>query len=318
MKKELTSIYKMFDIAVILINYNSSQHSINSIQSIVEKTSERISYQIIIVDNCSQEEDYLKLQSFCDTSNLINLHLYRNSINSGFGGGNMFGVQHASAKYLAFVNNDTLFKNDCLSIMMHEFETKDYIGIAGAQAFNEHDNFMVSLDHFASPAREIIGRSFLEKINKKECPKRKKRYTEPLKVNFVPGSFMFLKSEDFFEIGGFDTNIFLYYEETDLCIRLKKNSKDAYLIPNAEFIHFHGASTEKSLAIKKELKISLLYIIRKHYGFLGYKSVQTFLCLKYFFSSVFKPKNWSLFFLVLSGAPLSKSLKLKQKIRKIQ
>lgn len=308
----------MFDIAIILINYNSSQHSINCIKSIAEKTSQKINYQIIIVDNCSDQDDYLKLETFCNATNLQNLHLYRNNINAGFGGGNMFGVQFSSAKYLAFINNDTLFKNDCLSIIKEKLDKNATIGIAGAQAFNEHDKFMVSLDHFASPAREIVGRNFLELINKKKYPKRKKQYTEPLNVNFVPGSFMFLRSDDFFEIGGFDTNIFLYYEETDLCKRLKKISKDAYLIPTASFIHFHGASTEKSLGIKKELKISLLYVIRKHYGFLGFKSVQLFLIIKYFFSSLFKPKNWSLFALIFTGAPISKSLKLKQKIRKIQ
>lgn len=308
----------MFDIAIILINYNSSQHSINCIESIVKKTSSTINYQIIIVDNCSLQEDYSKLEAFCNATNLQNLHLCRNNVNSGFGAGNMYGVQFSSAKYLAFINNDTLFKNDCLGIIKEEFDTNASIGIAGAQAFDEHDKFMVSLDHFASPAREIAGRNFLELINKKVYPKRKREYTKPLKVNFVPGSFMFLRSNDFFEIGGFDTNIFLYYEETDLCKRLKNISKDAYLVPTASFIHFHGASTEKSLGIKKELKISLLYVIRKHYGFFGFKSVQIFLVTKYFFSSIFKPKNWPLFVLTLGGAPISKSLKLKQKIRKIQ
>ena len=93
-----------------------------------------------------------------------------------------------------------------------------------------------------------------------------------------------------------------------------EKSKFAFLIPEAEFIHFHGASTGKSLAIKKELKISLLYIIRKHYGFLGHFTVSSFLTVKYLFSSIFKPKNWPLFYLLLIGTPLSKSLKMKQKI----
>lgn len=304
----------MFDISVILINYNSSEHSINCIRSIVEKTSKNIHYQIIITDNCSEKEDYLKLKSFCDEVNYPNLELHRSNINSGFGGGNMFGVQFANAKYLAFVNNDTLLKNDCLSILKNALDTNPNIGIAGAQAFKENGDFMISLDHFASPAREIIGRSFLESINSKKYPKRKKKYTNPLQVNFVPGSFMFVRADDFYEVGGFDTNIFLYYEETDLCIRLAKKSKFAYLIPEAEFVHFHGVSTGKSLAIKKELKISLLYIMKKHYGFFGHKIVMAFLILKYFFSSILKPKNWSLFFLILIGAPLSKSLKTKQKI----
>ena len=304
----------MFDIAVILINYNSTEHTINCVNSIIEKTARTINYQIIITDNCSEKEDYLKLKSFCDELNFPNLELHRNKINSGFGAGNMFGIQFANAQYLAFINNDTLFLNDCLSILKNSLYTNQNIGIAGAQAYKENGDFMISLDHFASPTREILGRNFLETINPKKYPKRKKVYTNPQPVNFVPGSFMFVRSDDFYETGGFDTNIFLYYEETDLCIRLAKKSKFAYLIPAAKFIHYHGASTEqRSLTIKKELKISLLYIIRKHYGFFGHKIVLLFLTIKYFFSSIFKPKNWSLFFLILSGASLSKSLKTKQK-----
>jgi len=307
----------MFDIAIILINYNSSEHSINCIRSIIEKTSKDINYQIIITDNCSEKEDYFKLKLFCEQVSFSNLELYRNLINTGFGAGNMFGVQFANAKYLAFINNDTLFKNDCVSILKKALDNNPNIGIAGAQAFKENGDFMISLDHFASPVREIIGRSFMELYNPKKYPSRKKGYINPIQVNFVPGSFMFVRANDFYDIGGFDTNIFLFYEETDLCLRLAKALKLAYLIPEAEFIHFHGASTEKSLAIKKELKISLVYIIRKHYGFFGHKIVLIFLVVKYFFSSILKPKNWSLFFLILSGAPLSKSLKSKQTIIKL-
>ncbi len=304
----------MFDIAVILINYNSSEHSINCIRSIIEKTSKTLNYQIIITDNSSINEDYFKLKTFCDNLKFPNLFLHRSKINTGFGGGNMFGIQHANAKYYAFVNNDTLFINDCLLILKNNLDTNPRISIAGAQAYKENGDLLGSLDHFASPVREILGRNFLEHINSTKYPNRKKKYTKPIQVNFIPGSFMFVRANDFNESGGFDTNIFLYYEETDLCIRLNKKSKYAYLIPEAEFIHFHGASTIKSIAIKKELKISLLYIIRKHYSFLEYKLVHLFLIMKYFFSSIFKPKNWSLFFLVLKGAPLSKSLKVSQKI----
>ncbi|WP_281228500.1 glycosyltransferase family 2 protein [Flavobacterium aquiphilum] len=307
----------IFDIAIILINYNSSKHTVNCIQSIVDNTSEKLNYQIIITDNCSRKEDYLALKEFCETISLPNLELHRNNINTGFGGGNMNGIQFANSKYYAFINNDTLFLNDCLSILKNELDNNPNIGIAGGQSYNESGDFMVSWDHFTSPLKEIIGRNFLEFINPKKYPKRKERYTTPIQISFISGSFMFLKAPDFNEIGGFDTNIFLYYEETDLCLRLKKIEKHAYLIPEAKFIHLHGASTEKSLAIKKELKISLLYVIRKHYGLFGYKSVQLFLIIKYLLSSFFKPKNWQLFILILLGAPLSQSLKTKQKLEPV-
>jgi GT2 family glycosyltransferase len=254
----------------------------------------------------------LQLKNWCEAIKLPNLQLIRSRINTGFGGGNMIGVQYANAHYLAFINNDTVLKTDCLSILKTTLQENSSMGIVGGQSFKGNDTFLTSMDHFASPVREILGRKFLESIDCKRYPKRKKLYDQPVKVDFVSGSFMLIKTHDFNGIGGFDTNIFLYYEETDLCKRLKCKGKYAYLVPSAQFIHYHGASTQKSIAIKKELKISLLYVLRKHYGIGGRLSVLTFMLIKYFFSSIVKPKNWSLFFLLLRGAPISSSLKTKQ------
>ncbi len=302
----------MFDIAVVLINYNSARYSIDCIESIVKETSAALNYQIIVTDNNSQIDDYRALQKFLAEKNYPHVELHRSRINTGFGGGNMHGAQQANAKYLAFINNDVILKNDCLSIMKQTLEERPEIGIAGGQAFDEHGRFMISIDHFASPAREILGRKFLESARPRKYPKRKQQYTSAVRADFIPGSFMFLRAADFYAVGGFDTNIFLYYEETDLCRRLAKHNKYAYLIPQAAFVHFHGGSTPRSIEIKKELKISLLYIMRKHYGVWGHRSVLIFLCVKYFFSSIVKFKNIPLLRLMLVGAPLSKSLKQRQ------
>lgn len=304
----------MYEIAVILINYNSSEHTINCIKSVIAHTPENLNYQIIITDNCSAKKDFDNLKKECAALEIQHLTVVRSRINTGFGAGNMMGVQYANAHYYAFLNNDTLFKNDCLTILKNAVKNNSDIGIAGAQAYNRNDDFMVSLDHYASPAREILGRGFLEKINSNKYPKRKKHYQNPVRVNFIPGSFMFIKAADFNAVGGFDTNIFLYYEETDLCKRLASKNKFAYLIPDAEFLHYHGASTERSIAIKKELKLSLLYVLRKHYGLAGYSVVWLYLTIKYFFSSIIKPKHWSLFFMLLKGAHISNSLKQQQNI----
>ncbi|QKJ64403.1 glycosyltransferase family 2 protein [Flavobacterium sp. M31R6] len=305
------------DVAVILINYNSSEHSINCIHSILKNTSDRLNFQIIITDNASEEKDYLNLKKFCDQENNPNIKLYRSNINTGFGGGNMHGVQFANANYLAFLNNDTLLLNDCLSILKKFLEENKNTGIVGGQAYKEDGTFMLCSDHFASPYTEIFGKKILEKLNPKKYPKSKRLYDNPTRVNYITGSFMFMRTEDFNEIGGFDTNIFLYHEESDLCKRLLNISKLAYLIPDAKFIHLHGVSTTQSIAIKKELKISLLYVIQKHYGFWAHKIVLVFLTIKYFFSGIIKSKNRALFMLVLNGAPLTKSLKQIQKIKQV-
>ena len=304
----------MYDIATIIINYNSSKLTQECIDSIIEKTSLKINFQIIVVDNCSEKEDYLSLKQFCDSHSFKNLQLIRSKINTGFGGGNMTGYHYANAKYIAFVNNDTLFLNDCLSILKLAIEKDKNISVVGGQSYTETGKKMMAFDHFASISKELFGRDFLEKINPKKYPQRKLEYRNPLKVSYVQGSFMFTRATDFNVVGGFDTNIFLYYEETDLCMRLEKIGKSCYLIPEAQYIHYHGASTPQNITIKTELKISLLYIIRKHHGYVAFWFLLNYLRIDYTFSTLFKPKYWYLLKVLLAGAPLSKSLKHKQKI----
>lgn len=301
-----------FEVAVILINYNSSNFTIQCIESIIEKTAVVLNYQIIIVDNNSENEDFLILEKYINLNSKPNITLVRSKINTGFGGGNMFGIQFANATYYAFVNNDSILINDCLSTIIDAMKINSEIGICGPICYKEDGSLLPTLDHFASPIKEIFGRSFLEKINSKKYPNRKLKYTKPQQGQFVAGSFMLVKAIDFELVGGFDTNIFLYYEETDLCIRLAKINKFAYLIPAAEFIHFHGASTPRSLAIKMELKISFLYIIRKHYGYFWHKIILNKLRFQFLLKSVFKPSYFKLFGVLIRGASLSESLKIKQ------
>ncbi|MFZ4106093.1 glycosyltransferase family 2 protein [Flavobacterium sp.] len=304
----------MFETAIILINYNSSYYTINCINSCIDKIAKNYNFQIVVVDNCSEIADYNKLESFVTSLSFSNIKLIRSKINTGFGGGNMIGIQHANAKYYAFVNNDSLLLNDCISIIIEYMKSNPLAGICGPLAYKEDGSILPTLDHFASPMKEFFGRKFLESINHKKYPNRKKIYTQPQRGQFVAGSFMVVKSDDFNQVGGFDTNIFLYYEETDLCIRLAKINKFAYLIPHAEFIHYHGVSTPQNIAIKTELKISFLYIIRKHYGIFWHQIVLNKLRIQFLLKSIFKPKYWHIFKVLLAGAPIDKSLKQKQKI----
>ncbi|WP_103070688.1 glycosyltransferase family 2 protein [Aquimarina sediminis] len=308
----------MNDISVILINYNSSSYTISCVQSILKQTTSSIKYEIIIVDNASEIEDFETLKNELSKSNIPNLKLVRSKYNTGFGGGNMYGVQFANGKYFAFVNNDTILQNDCLYITFDFLEKTPSAAVCSPQQYDENGNVQKSFDHFLSLKREIFGRKILEKFNPIKFPKRKMVYSSPIQVQSVPGSFLVVKADNFENVGGFDTNIFLYYEETDLCYRIHKNTigGDCFLIPKGRYTHFNGQSTSKSLAIKKELKISLLYVLRKNSGYIPYQTLRWWLVLKFFFKSIVKPSNFHIFYLFLLGAPINLSLKQKQIIAK--
>lgn len=308
----------IFDVSIIIINYNTEKHTINCIESILKHTSVNLACQYIVVDNGSEAKSYLALKTYIDNiSKTISIELIRSNINTGFGSGNMIGVNKAKGNYLAFINNDVLFKNDCLNILKNFIDSKINVGVCGPQAFKENGAILPTIDHFASLGRELFGRKVLEYINPKKYPKRKRLYNNPKKAQFVAGSFMFFSANDFNQVGGFDTNIFLYHEETDICKKLEGINKHAYLVPEGHFIHFHGASTPNEVALKIELKISLLYVVKKHYGLVSFYILLTYLQIKYFLSSLIKPKNWPVFVALFKQAPLSISLKHKQKIYRL-
>ena len=304
----------MLDVSCIIINYNTSKYTFEAVVSLLDTHNNTIKFEIIVVDNASKEEDYISLKSSLKKLNKNNLQLIRSTINTGFGGGNMLGVAHASpTKYYAFINNDTLQVSDnCLKHLKDFMETEPDAGLCSPQMLDEHKNFRVTIDHFSSLQREILRRPLLETLFPKTYLNRKIEYTKPTKVHYVQGSFMFIGSSDFHEIGGFDTNLFLFYEESDISRRLlKQKHKYTYLIPSLKYIHYKSASIKKNIEIKIEQKISLLYYTKKHYGWWHWKILNLYYIIRYFFTSIFKPQYWKLFIILLSGAPLSKSLKEK-------
>lgn len=307
----------MLDVTCIIINYNSSSYTIACIDSVLKHTASNLKFEIVITDNASKKEDYQTLQHHINTLNNPKLILKRSPINTGFGGGNMHGVQFANpSHYFAFINNDVEIESDVLSALKAKMDANTAIGVSSPQMYDGDGNWVQSIGAFPSIGEHILRRRLMEKLFPKAHPKRKEKHTTPQKVDLVIGSFMFFRATDFNKIGGFDTNLFLYYEEADICYRLSKTGKSAYLFPSLKYTHHISKSTEstKNNSIEIENHISLFYVLRKNHGVLSYLVVLNYFRLKYGIKSLFKAKRRHLFFALLKGLPLTKSLKQQQTI----
>lgn len=299
----------MKDISIVIINYNTAKYTLECIDSVIKFTDKSLSYEIVVVDNNSKLEDLKHLEDNFPKHENVSLH--KSVINTGFGGGNMFGAQFTNGKYILFLNNDAMLLNDCLSILHSYMESNPKVGVSTAQNFDEHNKHVISFDHDKGIRKLLLGRSFLEKNWSNQFPKRKKEYTEPISVNFVNGAFMFFRREAFEKIGGFDTNIFLYFEEMDICFRMRQIGFESVLVPEAKILHYQGVSTGVSEAISKEGMISHLYVIKKNYSYAKYLFIRSYFCVSF----LIKPKKWFMLSLIWKGAHLSESLKQEQQIR---
>lgn len=296
----------MLDIAVILINYNSSQYTLQCINSIRSHSISGLSYKIIVVDNNSAKDDIAKLELICNEKNI---ELIKSPINTGFGGGNMIGANAVEARYLYFLNNDCELLNDNLALLHHFMEKHTEAAMCIGQMYDSNLKFHTSFNYTPHVVNKLLGNSLARIINPKRYPK-KKLYDTPIEVPQIYGAAMFIRQEHFQQIGGFDTNIFLYFEEEDIAIRFRKLGYKAYLIPQAKFKHHIGSSTKGNKFIyEKEFYLSMMYSLRKNYSLLHFKVLQILLLFKLLRRSI-KTKNYfTIFQFVLKGAPREESLR---------
>ena len=304
-----------YDVAVILINYNSSHYTIECISSILAMTNMAISYGIVIVDNASATDDYNNLvTNLAKTESNIPLYLFRSRINTGFSTGNMLGIQFINARYYFFLNNDCRLQNDCVDILYKFCEQNTEVALCSPQLYNDDDKHHPCFDYFPFLITKILGLGILRLTYGKRYISRKGLYTNPVQVDVVSGSQMFVRASAFNETGGFDTTFFLYCEEEDIALRLAKNGHKTYLVPEARNIHKGGASTVPSLAIRKEFYISFLYLYRKHFGLASQQILKAILVIRLLRKSLNNLENLKLSLFVASGAHLKYSLRHKQKI----
>jgi GT2 family glycosyltransferase len=301
----------MNDISVIILNYNSSNYTIDCVASIIKNTSDKIKYEIIIVDNNSKEHDYQNLIS--NINQIENIKIIRSKINLGFAGGNHFGVQFSNSKYIYFLNNDCVLLNDNLSILFDFMEKNQNVGIAAGQMYNEDMGQHCSFGYFPSLSSKIFGTGLLRLFNPTEYPSKKIEYKLPIKVPYVTGAAMFVDFSKFAEVGGFDTNFFLYCEEEEIALKMRKAGFEIYLVPDVKFIHFSGKSSERSYEFEREFFISFLYFLRKHYSCFNYQFIKLYFVLKNLKKFYKGMKYLKLAFFILSGANIKYSLRNKQK-----
>lgn len=299
-------------LSIIILNYNTSQLTLSCINTI-KKFTHNIFYEIIVVDNGSYKDDYNNLYN--SIKEYKNIKLIRCLQNLGFSSGNNKGINHVKGKYVCFMNSDILLIENSLKILYEFMEnTKNAGACSGVQLNNKHKRSHINFGHYHNLTREILGDRLLELIFNK--PNRKKIYSKPIIVDFCSGCLMIFKTSYYKMIGGFDNEIFLYYEEMDICTRLKKIYKlNTYHVPNTQFIHLKGSSTKIGYQKKIELIISHLYVIQKHEGVLIFILLRWFLIFKFLLKSLFKFKHFQLFrILITFKSPLKHSIKNKQNV----
>ena len=220
------------DISFITICYNGFKDTCELIESLHKKLKS-VSYEIIVVDNASREDEAAKIHELYPT--VISI---RSNENGGFSGGNNIGIRAAKGKYIFLINNDTYIESDEIAYLVERLESRPEIGGVSPKI------------RFAFPPQHIQFAGFtpLTKITLRnnmlgfDCPDDGS-YDTPHPTPYLHGAAMIIKREVIEKIGMMPEIFFLYYEEIDWSTSMSRAGYELWYEPRCTVFHKESQST---------------------------------------------------------------------------
>jgi GT2 family glycosyltransferase len=252
-------------------------------EKVIEKCLNSIDPKVkkIIIENSSDENFTQKLKD-----KYQNIDCYNSGKNLGMGAGNNLGIKKSKTRYVMILNPDTILNNDTLDQI---FKISKSLDFAILSPISDKDNF---------PNYKI---------------KNKTNYLEKdfFEVDQVDGYSMVIDKSKFDE-KFFDENFFMYLENDDLCLRVKKKGEKIFILKNAKINHLGAKAVNEKFYNELEFSRnwhwnwSKFYYRKKHYGFIFafIIGLPSFInsCLKCLFFLIFKNKfKFKIFFCKASG-----------------
>ncbi|MGB9707249.1 MAG: glycosyltransferase family 2 protein [Microgenomates group bacterium] len=253
---------QQIDLSIIIISYNTKKITLNCLKSIIQSLKNtKITYEIIVVDNNSNDGSQKEILNFKVKNKKTNMKLIFNKDNIGFGKANNQAVKIAKGEYLLFLNSDIVVLNNSIEKMFKFY--KQYQNL-----FNFLGGKLLNKDKSPQPScgpMYFLPMVFAHLFLKGDYWQLTRFSPKKLKeVDWVSGACFITKKEYFNKINGFDENIFMYMDEVDLFYRAKKNGYRIFFYPEAKFIHLGSASSGKRTYPILQVYKGLLYFYKKH------------------------------------------------------
>ncbi len=228
-----------------IVTYNNMSTIDNAVKSLLEYTA--ASFELFVVDNGSTDgtPEYIE-------KNYPSVTVIRTDKNIGFGAGHNFIMDRLNSRYHVIINPDIIIKDDVISKMAEYLDGNSDIGLLSPEIRFPDGRLQVLGKK--NPALPYLISSRLRGSGEPSAKLREyamldKDLTKPLDIENATGCFMFIRTDLFKEIGGFDKRYFMYFEDCDLTREVNQRSRAVYY-PEATVYHEWGRESKKNFKLK--------------------------------------------------------------------
>jgi len=269
-------------LSIIIVSYNTKELLIECLSSVYDQTS-GVEFEIIMVDNNSQDESVREVQTLFPKVKVI-----INEANQGFAIANNQALRIMRGEYALLLNPDTVTLDNAFGKMINFMKKHDEVGILCPKIFKPDGSLQRAAYPPPSTMNFILSKLYNERLLSGRLSTFYMRFLdfllpakfsnglydqlcktsgEPFKAGWVSGACLMIRREAIEDIGFLDENLFLFCEDRDWCCRAREKGWDVMLLPEARIIHYGGQSTLPNLSRGiPSFYRSQFYFVRKHLG----------------------------------------------------
>jgi N-acetylglucosaminyl-diphospho-decaprenol L-rhamnosyltransferase len=247
------------ELSAVIVNYNAGPELRAALQSIAHEMA-GCRWEALVVDNVSTDGSSDYVWEFAPHARVL-----RNTVNVGFGRGINQGVAASSAPLILIMNPDCRLERDAVARMRAELEERVRCAVVGPRVLDPDGSEQGSARGDPDMLTGLFGRTgALRYLLPSSAVSRRNVVGSgggSVTVDWVSGACMLVRRAAFDEVGGFDARYFLYWEDADLCRRLRARGYEIRYVPAAAAVHQVGRSsrTAPAASIKAFHESAYLY-----------------------------------------------------------
>ena len=262
------------DLSIVIVSFNTRDVLRECLHSVVTEAG-TLRTEILVVDNASTDGSPQMVER-----EFPSVRLLRSHTNLGFGAANNLAMLEAAGRYFVLLNSDAFLAPGSLALAFRHMEDTPACALGGCRLIGRDGSWQPSSRCFHSVFNDALVLSGLAaRFPRSRLFGRFDRTwadtLQPAAVDWVPGAFSIVRAASLAKIGLFDPGFFLYYEEVDLCRRIKQAGLEVWYWPDIVVTHIGGESSRQltsltfsdraSQIVLWRMRSTLLYY-RKHHG----------------------------------------------------
>ncbi|MGC8797787.1 MAG: glycosyltransferase family 2 protein [candidate division WOR-3 bacterium] len=253
-------------LSVLIVTYNSAA----DIEPCLAAINFSGSYEIIIIDNASQDRTRPLLTTSPALTRHPNHQLIFNPKNFGYARANNQGLALARGEYILLLNPDTVPEPDALNLLVRFLDTNPEVAAVAPQLINPDRTVQPSIRSFPTFSSVLLELTGLPRLipHSRRLNAWRRRDLNYQQFQFVDqpmASCLLCRRQVLTDLGGFDQQFPIYYNDVDLCYRLRQQGGKIAYLPEAKVVHKLGASTSKvKPKMIYENHRSLFRFLKKH------------------------------------------------------